>query len=266
MQTRYYLMNGTKQFASALKVPFDGKIKYDFEDISTLDLATMNIKKSEAKQYLEQYNTMINPNGMFYALGYPFSNDLRAFAPIFDYDKKGLTKYYNLLKKYAELRNYNVQHGNGLELDIENDRVLLEYLYDIYADIIDNNIAEEDSKKALLGEKSLLSEEAKLIALKRQKKIYNKISTQDYLYRQKNELIFLFSRYTELRKLILEYILYKAGIRCDAGNYIWPAKYYNHEGIYGYIPENKLVLSRQLELSEFMDCPEVGEDNKKRRH
>ena len=37
--------------------------------------------------------------------------------------------------------------------------------------IIDNNMDETDGKKAILGEKSLLSEEAKLIALKRQKKM-----------------------------------------------------------------------------------------------
>lgn len=83
MQKWYYLMNGNINYSTSLYIPVDNKLKLAFEDISTLDLATMNIKKSEAKAYLGEYNPGIDRDGMFYIAGYPFKDKCRVFAPHF---------------------------------------------------------------------------------------------------------------------------------------------------------------------------------------
>lgn len=259
MEKRYYLMSGTERYGSSLSILVDGKYKKDFEDISTLDLATMAIKKKEAKSVLGEYNPCIGKDSMFYIIGYPFSGECRAFAPIFDYNKPNLEEYYNNLRRYAEERNYNVQNNRLKELDIESDGELLECLYHIFKDMIDNKI------KDLYGDKSVICKEAKELIARRNTKKNSKYETLEYLHRHQNEIIFLYSRYTELRKLMLEYILYKSGIRCDIGTFIWPTKYWDNNGIYGYIPASKQTYCRQLELNEFGPVPGSNIDPKKRR-
>ena len=260
MEKRYYLMNGVERYGTSLSIPVDGKYKLDFEDISTLDLATMNIKKSEAKSYLGEYNPGINKDGMFYIIGYPFSGECRAFAPIFDYDRYETKEYYHHLRKYAELRNYDFHNDRTLELDIESDKELIECIAHIFKDVIDNKIEQ------MYSDKATMNNELKEFVRRRNVAKNAGYTTLEYIYRHQNELIYNYSRYTELRKLLLEYILYICGYKCEVGSFIWPTAHWNNNGIYGLIPESKKVYGRQLELSEFCAVPESHIDPKKRRH
>lgn len=252
MQKWYYLMNGNINYSTSLYIPVDNKLKLAFEDISTLDLATMNIKKSEAKAYLGKYNPGIDKDGMFYIAGYPFKDKCRVFAPIFNYDKDNLKLFYYLLNKYAKIRNYNFQHNKPLTLDIENDRLYLEYLKGIFQDIIDKKI------EILYSDKSLILPDVKTIIKRRFLPKNMKLSTEEYLDKHTNEFIFYYSRYTELRNLIIECILCCAGYYPGIGPLIWNTREWFKDGIYGYELNGQKILTRQLELSEFGDIPDSG--------
>ena len=251
-------MNGNINYSTSLFIPVGNNLKLDFEDISTLDLATMNINKDEAKSYLGKYNPSIDKEGMFYITGYPFKDQCRVFAPIFNYDKKGLNLFYYLLKKYAEERNYNFQHNKPLELDIESDRIYLEYIKGIFQDIIDKRI------EAIYSDKSIISNDVKFIIKNRFLPKNMKLSTSEYLDKHTNDFIYYYCRYTELRKLMLECILCCAGYNPEIGPLIWNTNDWFKDGIHGYEPAGQKMLTRQLELSEFSDIPSINEN--KRRH
>ena len=48
--TSYFIGNGTTAETDILNILHEGEIRRDFADISTLDLATLNIKKNAAKE------------------------------------------------------------------------------------------------------------------------------------------------------------------------------------------------------------------------
>lgn len=242
-------MNGDINYSTSLFIPIGNELKLDFEDISTLDLATMNINKNEAKSYLGNYNPGIDKDGMFYIAGYPFKDQCRVFAPIFKYDKKGLELFYYLLRKYAEERSYNIKHNKPLELDIESDRIYLEYIKGILQDIIDKKIS------TIYGDKSIISNDVKNIIKFRFLSKNNNISTSEYLDKHTNDLIFYYSRYTELRKLMIECILCCSGYNPEIGPLIWNTKEWPKDGIYGYQLNGQRVYTRQLQLSEFGNIP-----------
>ena len=246
-------MNGNINYSTSLFIPVDDTNKKDFEDISTLDLATMKIKKKDAKSYLGNYNPSIDKDGMFYIAGYPFKDKCRVFAPIFNYDKKELNIFYHLLYKYAKMRDYNFHNNKPLTLDIENDRLYLVYLKGIFQDIIDKNI------ETMYGDKSLILPDVKSIIKRRFLPKNMKLSTEEYLDKHTNELIFYYSRYTELRNLMIECILCCSGYNPEIGPLIWRTRDWYKDGIFNYELDGQKVLTRQLELSEFGNIPSVKE-------
>lgn len=253
MQKWYYLMNGNINYSTSLFIPVGNRLKLDFEDISTLDLATMNINKNEAKSYLGNYNPGIDKDGMFYIAGYPFKDKCRVFAPIFKYDKKGLKSFYYLLNKYAQQRNYNFQHNKTLTLNIENDRLYLEYIKGILQDIIDKKV------ESIYGDKSIISPEVKTFIRRRFLTQYKNLSTEEYLDKHTKEIICYYCRYTELRKLMLECILCCSGYNPEIGPLIWNTNEWPKDGIYGYKLKDQKNYTRQLQLSEFSDIPSIRE-------
>ncbi len=246
-------MNGYINYSTSLYIPVDNKLKLSFEDISTLDLATMNINKNEAKSYLGNYNPGIDKDGMFYIAGYPFSDKCRVFAPIFNYDRDNLKLFYYLLNKYAQIRSYNANHNKPVTLDIESDREYIEHLKDIFQNIIDRKI------ESLYSDQSLILPDVKTIIKRRFLPQYKKLSTEEYLDKNTNNFIFYYSRYTELRNLMIECILYCSGYDPNVGPYIWKAREWPKDGIYNYEFKPQKTLTRQQQLNEYCNVPRVKE-------
>ena len=257
MEKRYFLMNGYNRVGDALYLKSGSKIKKEFEDISSLDLITMDIKAKEAKEVLKETNHGKQLVGQFYDVGYPFNGEVRSFATIFDLDKSILNSYYDALKKYAEERSFNVKNGNKLSLNM--DQQLRDYVYKILYSIIDNNI------KCLANYDSLMSYRAKEIIKNKNKGANQSMSVGQYLDRNSIVLGNLYSNYGELRNLTIEYILYLAGRNTDIRNAIKRTEKWRNYGIERDANKEEIVEYKQMELSDFINAPKVKRIEKRRR-
>ena len=244
----YYLVNGTKGKGTALNVPVDGMIYRDFKDISTLDLQTMNIKKKDAYNYFKEYNADTNINGMFYVASYPHKKrDTKTYAPIFDITSDNTKEYLEILREYAEKRDY--QSKNGLNLKLDLDKKLDELIHDISYDIL------KEYKAKLFSYESLIASNLKEIYKERFTDFLDKGTNQyidSRIYLLRNYL----TNYTQLRNIILEYISYKENGYIVRRTVINEPKGWDNEGLEKIepYPINKpKVLYKQMTLDQFID-------------
>ena len=110
----YYLLNGKKGEANALKLKVDGELQRNFIDIASLDLETLKIKREDAKDVLAEYNEGLDLSGMFYDASYPHKQrEIKTYPAIFDLDNEKTRKYMDKLRYYAEERDYKKRNGRG---------------------------------------------------------------------------------------------------------------------------------------------------------
>lgn len=249
MERKYYLMNGVNGIGDTVNLCVDGKIQKEFDDISMIDLQTMDIIKKDAKNILREYNHVNNLPGMFYIIGYPFNAKPRSFAPIFNYNKTILNKYYDALRKFAIERANNIKNGNNLKLEMNS--YLENYIYEILYSILNNHI------KSMSYYESIISLKLKeIIKAKFNDCNYGK-SVGSYLDENSIVIENILSNYTEVRNLTIEYILYLAGYNANVRNMIKKTEKWNNFGITKEAYQSDIKEYEQLELSDFMDISKV---------
>lgn len=199
MAHNYYLLNGKNGKGNTLNILVDGKLHKNFIDISTLDLATLDIKEEDAAKVLKEYNPKLDLSGIFYNASYPHSKTkTKSYATIFNQDKENTKYYLESLKYFAEQRNYKKEHKQKIKLD--ENRVLEDYIRKIIYNILYNN------NTKLTEYESLMS--AKLKEILREKfYIYPDMGINNYINAKIYILKSILSNYTELRNLTIEYVL-----------------------------------------------------------
>ncbi len=255
MAKSFYLMNGVNRVGQALYLDVNGNLKKEFEDISTLDLLTMDIKKKDAKPMIREYNPGVDIDGMFYDLAKLKNGKVNCYAPIFNYDKTILDKYYNYLRYFAEQRDFKVKHNDKVKLD---DNSKLEYfIEDVLYKIIDNKVL------SLTEYESLLSKKLKeIIKDKYEGKSY-KLTTGKYIDSKKYLITDILRNYTELRNITLSYMLYLSGYSSNVRHNIAKTEHWTNLGIDKEASEIKVVNCEQLELADYINAPKVRRLDKK---
>ena len=255
MSKSYYLMNGNNRVGQVVNVKVGEKVKREFEDIAILDLATMDIKDKEAKDILREVNPGNPINGMFYDLWLQGNQKVNAYAPIFNYDKPILEKYYNELRHFAELRSVNVIGNKSVKLDY-NSR-LDEFVRDMLCKIIDNNI------QSLTEYDSLISFKLKKIIKEKSEGMYYCSSANRYLDSKSKIIKNLLSNYTELRNLTLSYIIYLSGNKTGNRSLIERTENWNNLGITKEAFQDNIINCQQMELADYINAPRVLKLDKK---
>ena len=243
----YYLANGKNSHGNALDVLVDGKLVRNFEDISTLDLQTLNIDSSKAKQILKEYNPEVDLSGMFYDLSYPHKDkEFKSYAPIFNMENDEVKYYQDKLRYFAEQRNYKKEHKQKIKLDVNQE------FEDFIRTILYNILNQRDSK--LTDYESLIAPTTK--ELFRERFVKYNMSTNNYI----NSKIFTFrsllSNYTELRNLVLEYMLYISGYNTNIRSKIKATKNWNNSGVevlepVSYDKKEVHYVYEQMDLFDF---------------
>ena len=197
MASNYYLLNGKLGEGNALDLKSDGKLKRNFSDISTLDLLTMDIPISSARDVLKEYNPDTNLDGIFYDAQYPIKKvETKTFAPVFGFENEKCKYYMDHLRYFAEQRDRKVQKGEKVALD--NNTILKDYLETLLYNIIRYNnrkIIRQDSIVA----KNVKDEIEDCFKLTGQKSVEN-------ILKSRYKLKMLLDHYTQIRNLTLEYL------------------------------------------------------------
>ena len=265
MAYNYYLLNGQNGKGNTLNILVDGELKRDFNDISTLDLITMNIPNKNAKEVLKEVNPNIDLDGFFYNCSYPHAKTkTKSYATIFDYETGNSRLYLDKLKYFAEQRNYKKEHGQKIKLDETQE--LEEYIRTILYNILNNQ------QNKLTDYESLMSAKLKEI-IKDRYTYYFTVGTNNYINSKIYLLRSLLSNYTELRNLTLEYILYIQGLNTNIRTKIKRTEEWDNEGMHKINPtkyqQNKEIPKEepyeQLELADFINVPRCSEKIKTRR-
>ena len=264
MPHNYYLINGRNGQGNALNILKDGKLKRDFIDISSLDLQTLDIPITKAKEILQEYNPKIDLSGMFYNASYPHcKTQTKTYATIFNYEDERVKYYFDKLKYFAEQRNYKKEHKQKIKLD--ENRILEDYIREILYKVINAKT------NKLVGYESLMSAKIKDL-IKEKYRSYPNMGINNYL----NSKIYIFrnilSNYTELRNITLEYILYLQGLNTEIRSQINNYKFWENNGMevldpVKYIKDQTqavLPVYNQMELADYIeDFPKVKKLNKK---
>lgn len=239
MPARYYLMNGKNGDSRALKLLTKDGLKRDFIDISTLDLITMDIKDKDKIEVLREYNKDANLNGMFYDASAPHSNNqIKPYLPVFDMTNEKTKYYMEKLRYFAEQRNFKKQHGMIVQLD-ENAE-LENYIYKIMSSILNGYKPNFTSYDSLLATKikDTLSD-----GYKYKSDSIRFINGRFYVLRN------LFSNYTQLRIVTIEYMNYLNGNTIRLRNDLGRTIHYSNEDME---PLHNPQFE-QLTLDKFMD-------------
>lgn len=267
----FYLMNGSNRAGNALYVVKDKMLYKDFDDIASIDLATMDISSDSAKAVLSKCNDPLNLNGKFYVASYPHTRTFtekqvnpetgmyedvsvkkvvsKTYIPLFDYDEKFANYYIDKLRSYAEKRIYNKRNKKNLALDYDADFV--DYYTSIIYDIFACGCYE------LFRDESIMSPKLKQVLNDYR---YSSGSLESYLHYHFDTLKSLLTGYIELRNLTQEYVNYKLGLNTNL-RYIKSYAYWNNNGMepmkpVKYKEEKKepiIVGYEQMDLSSFMD-------------
>ena len=198
MISKYHLIKGNYGKGRALNIPYNGECLSTFDDISTLDLATMDIDFKNIDSFMKEYNQGLENRGNYYDLSYPNSkNKCKTFAPIFNYGNNLIiSKYMDYLRYFAEQRNFKAQNGENLRLD--ENKQLEDFMYDSFRYILRN-----DFEKYIKYE-SLLSLKYKDMILEKNERY--KMGMDNYINYHSGLFKSLTSSYTLLRLIILEII------------------------------------------------------------
>ena len=239
MAINYYLLNGKNGEGNALNLLVDGKLQRNFIDISSLDIQTLNLPQTKAKEILQEYNPKLDLTGMFYNASYPhLKTKTKTYATIF-YDENKNAKYYiDQLKYFAEQRNYKKEHHEKIKLD--ENRVLDEYIRKILCNILNT------SQNNLTNYESLMSAKLKEVLKERYTTYYNK-ETNNYINSKIYILRSLLSNYTELRNLTIEYLLYIEGQNTNIRTKIKSKEKWNNINL---IPKEPIKYTKGEEIKE----------------
>lgn len=199
MAHNYYLINGKHGNGNKVNLLSDGKVTGEFKDISTLDLATLDINFKDKNEILKEYNKDIFMNGIYYDLSYPHNKtEYKIYTPIFDYGNSIIiNNYTDDLKYFAEQRKFKVDNKQKIGLD--QNKKLDDFIYRAVGHVLRNN------NHTISNEESIIAAKLKdLIKEKREEKPYmgvdNYINSRIYILRS------IFSNYTQLRSFVIEII------------------------------------------------------------
>ena len=196
--TSYFIGNGTTAETDILNILHEGEIRRDFADISTLDLATLNIKKNAAKEVLREFNKDKRLNGDF--IDVSISNKellsdaenkrMTIYPTIFNLDDEKTKVPLDYLRYFAEQRDYKFRNGLNVALD-QNQK-----FYD-FIDYIMPRLTGK-TKQYITAENSMLSKNAKETIRK---------GFYGVDYARSRQLRNICASYTQLRILLYEYLL-----------------------------------------------------------
>ena len=250
-----YLLNGNRGIGDVVNLNDNGTIRKQFKDISEIDLITMDIKDKESKNVIREYNHDKDLLGYFYIGVYPYPNDtIRTYAPIFNYNKEILNKYYDNLKEFAYERLLKVNDKDRLQLDLDND--LKDYIDDLLYKIMNNNVM------CISNKDSIISNKLKSVINDRYDRYFNR-STEDYMKMKSSIIYDILSSYTELRGLTLEYMLYLSGNNTNIRNKYKNPSNWNNFGITKEANKSEIFESKQMELADYMSISRVRRVDKK---
>ncbi|MCR4581204.1 MAG: hypothetical protein K5666_01680 [Bacilli bacterium] len=202
MAKKYYLANGESGEATGLKLLVDGTLKRDFDDISDLDIQTMELPFDKAKDILQEYNEKVKFGQHFFDVEYPFRDfDVKTSPTIFDYQGTDLTKLYNSLRHFAELRSRQKKTGQSVALEHTNE--LNDYYRSLLYKIIQTNDKHFYDRDRLYSS-DLREAICDKMLNKQHIKIEDYISSILYSSRINGTL----HNYTQLRLLFIEYANY----------------------------------------------------------
>lgn len=254
MANNYYLLNGKNGKGQALNVLANDMIYRNFEDISEIDLETIKIFYKDARRILKEYNPNIDLSGMFYnVLFYAKSNKIKSYATIFNYNSEDTQYYLDQLHYFAEQRKFKKKNGKNLKLD--DNTILDEYIRKMMYNLLTLN----DNK--LTDYNSIIS--AKMKDIINDKFInYHNVGTNNYINSKIHVIKNLFSSYTELRNITLEYMLYIQKFNTNIRQLIKRTEHWDNYGIEQINPVQydknnknndvyKNTLYNQLQLSDF---------------
>ncbi|MEE3343110.1 MAG: hypothetical protein VZS44_03370 [Bacilli bacterium] len=249
MAHNYYLLNGKDGKGKALNVLVDGKLHRNFIDISTLDLATLDIKEEDAVKVLKEYNPKLDLTGMFYNASYPHSKTkTKSYATIFNQENDKTKDYLDSLRYFAEQRNYKKEHKQVLRLDM--DRKLEDYIRKIIYNIIKNNAFK------LTEYESLMSSKLKEIITDKFYIYYDK-DINKYINSRIYTLRSILNSYTELRNITLEYILYLQNENTNLRTAIKNTENWDNMGMEViepiiYTKGQDIIIPKQMELADYL--------------
>ena len=196
--TSYFIGNGTTAETDILNILHEGEIRRDFADISALDLATLNIKKNDAKEVLREFNKDKRLNGDF--IDVSISNKellsdaenkrMTIYPTIFNLDDEKTKVPLDYLRYFAEQRDYKFRNGLNVALD-QNQK-----FYD-FIDYIMPRLTGK-TKQYITAENSMLSKNAKETIRK---------GFYGVDYARSRQLRNICASYTQLRILLYEYLL-----------------------------------------------------------
>lgn len=258
MAANYFLMNGKDGYSNSVCLLSNGYLTTNFNDISTLDLATMSISKERSQEILKEYNPNLDLSGFFYIATSPNSkNEVKTYAAIFDYENPKTTKVFNGLKYFAKQREYKVNNGLSIQLDFDTE--LNDYIRTILFDILDRP---KSDVLNVMDDYSQVASRLKKILNNRYKD--NTIPTNKYINSNIYVLKEILSGYTALRNLALEYIRLKSKDDLVLKNILLERKKWENRGMeytkpVKYEKENipKREVYKQLKLEDFMYIPKV---------
>ena len=194
----YFVGNGSEYNTDILNILYNGEIRRYFNDISTLDLATMNIKRKEATEVLREFNKDKKLRGDFIDVAISnkeLSSDkkykkIKIYPTIFDFDDEKTKRTMDYLRYFAEQRDYKFNHNENVVLDQNQE------FYN-FIDFIMPRLTGK-TKSYICGDNSMLSKEAKETI---NKGFYGVDYARSYQLRN------ICASYTQLRLLVFEYLL-----------------------------------------------------------
>lgn len=197
MAHNYYLINGKNGNGNKVNLLSNGELASSFNDISILDLATMDINFKEKDKILKEYENKLFDFGLYYDLSYPHKdNESKSYVPIFNYGDSTLIKdYLNYLKYFAEQRKYKIDHNEKLVLD--QNKTLDDFIYKYIGKVLrerKNRVSNDDSTIAVKLKDIINNKHLN----KANMGVNNYINSNIYLLRS------ILSNYTQLRNFMVE--------------------------------------------------------------
>ena len=257
---KYYLINGKEGRGEALNILVGDSLVSAFDDISDLDLRTMEIKPKDARGILEEYNKGKNLIGRFFDASYPHTETVKyedqgkikeekvikatAYSTIFDYSNDATKYYMDQLRYFAEQRSYKKKNKESVSLDY--DIKLEQYIEKIMYYVLSND------HRYLLSEGSQIAVDLKEV-IKEKAKYYQKTPSEFIRFRREMFKRYL-TNYTQLRYLTLEYIMHMNRVRPETKRELRDLSRYKINGMDGRKPVrvvNNEEENKQLTLDMF---------------
>lgn len=215
MAGNYYLANGENGNATTLVLDTLGTPKREFNDISSLDLATLELPFDQAKDILQLQNTGAVITDEFFSVQYPYKKkEIKTFVTAFDYSTDANKDYLEMFKYFAKQRQDKILSGQKVLLD-ENSKYN-EAKYRIFKHMLNGSITE------YIDHESLIPYKLKQLLME-YRKDYGYMSVDNFLKKRYYVTNNFMRNYTTMRKMILEIMFHDLGYegikRTDTENY-----------------------------------------------